>query len=484
MKKLNLLLGIAFLLFFSGCSNENLIFINEDVNLTTYVNSSGLTQNYVPIANGNNTLIDSSLFENSSGFFTDVPFKTTSGKLFVSRTGKGAGFIFERTDGAAGSLQAALLFNRILFDENYDLIFSDNVRDNILNAQYAAAGVDYLKLESSTGNMYTVIDTGGNMMVGSSLTPSEKLSVNGNLFLLSDNQKIKLGGAKDVEMYWDGTNFIVNTNASGQNGLVYFSNNISTTGVITRTQVYDENISGDSQYNYVDSKDILINGSIIEKNMPEYVPIKVTDYNNWTLEYDYTKYCYYVDTEQIKENIDCFNKEYPNLVLYNQTPIYKKVYGTKLVDGRDLEKSVAKHEQTLYTYTQSFKVNQNTTDFNTTINSKAYYTSTPNFSKIKNQRGNFRSRLKDKNSYIDNTGKVNKMAFDSRRVRKIQEKILDKKTGKVKIITKNKEELDLAYEALQNRIIIAEQEETIQQLKTALCGVLKNRFQRNNLGCI
>jgi len=58
--------------------------------------------------------------------------------------------------------------------------------------------------------------------------------VNADLKLLTDNKKIIIGTGSDATITYDGTNMVFDSSAVGT-GLAYFSDNVSSTGFITRT---------------------------------------------------------------------------------------------------------------------------------------------------------------------------------------------------------------------------------------------------------
>ena len=62
------------------------------------------------------------------------------------------------------------------------------------------------------------ISTVGNVGIGTA-TPTEKLEVNGNIFLNGDNVKFMLGAGKDSSIYYDGTDMIINPQEIGSGSL-------------------------------------------------------------------------------------------------------------------------------------------------------------------------------------------------------------------------------------------------------------------------
>jgi hypothetical protein len=115
-------------------------------------------------------------------------------------------------------------------------------------------------------------------------TPTEKLEIDGNLFLNGDNDKIYLGAGKDASITYDGTNMIFNTSAVGS-GLAYFSNNVSATGFITRTETFDKS-KGSALDLIKDSSELRDSkGNIKHEEFYGYVEQQVTDYSKPEIEY-------------------------------------------------------------------------------------------------------------------------------------------------------------------------------------------------------
>ncbi|GBE19349.1 hypothetical protein BMS3Abin17_00072 [archaeon BMS3Abin17] len=82
------------------------------------------------------------------------------------------------------------------------------------------------------------------------LNPTEKLQVSGNFFLTTDNDKIKLGTGKDAEIYYDGTNLIFNTNATGS-GNAWFSRGLS----VSENATFNKNV--------IINKNLFVQGCIV-----------------------------------------------------------------------------------------------------------------------------------------------------------------------------------------------------------------------------
>ena len=136
---------------------------------------------------------------------------TATGTLYLGEgnieKASGSGFIFSSGITANGNI----LGTRFGFSSAPFSRFTNPTSNNI--------GIEI----SGKGEVVTINDN-GNVGIGTT-TPSEKLEVNGNLFLNGDNDKILLGTGKDASITYDGTNLIINPQEVG-NGLVYIDGNI------------------------------------------------------------------------------------------------------------------------------------------------------------------------------------------------------------------------------------------------------------------
>jgi hypothetical protein len=152
--------------------------------------------------------------------------------------------------------------------------------------------------------------------------------LNGNVLLPHDNEKLLFGAGQDASIKYDGTNLVFTTNEVGS-GLAYFSGNISTTGVITRTSVYDKN-DGSALDKIKDATELIKDGKIDHKAFYGYVQQEVTDYSK-PVNNTYVK-CSEDDTgKEICQNVSEIS--YP----------YKKVE-----DGVDLGKEIDVLRQSVF----------------------------------------------------------------------------------------------------------------------------------------
>jgi hypothetical protein len=158
----------------------------------------------------------------------------------------------------------------------------------------------------------------------------------GNFRLTSDNQKIILGTGQDAEIYYDGTNLVFNTNATGT-GVGYFSDQVSATGYITRTDVFDSSKSAITALDSIKSSDkyITTKGEINHSAFDySYVTYNITDFTkpvNITIEID-----------------ECFlneSKEEECIVTLRNNTIYPY---NKVEEGINVVKEVALLKQALY----------------------------------------------------------------------------------------------------------------------------------------
>jgi hypothetical protein len=116
----------------------------------------------------------------------------------------------------------------------------------------------------------------------------------------SDNFKEYFGSADDASISYDGTNLVFNTSESGS-AIAYFSNNISATGYITRTSVFDK--SRGSALSLIKDVSQLIDskGKIKHSEFYGYTLQEVTDFSKPVIEETFIDKCYFDDKDKDKK---------------------------------------------------------------------------------------------------------------------------------------------------------------------------------------
>lgn len=168
---------------------------------------------------------------------------------------------------------------------SYNTLFGYRVADDL------TTGSSNTLLGNNAGN--TLIDGGYNILIGNNILPSAtdvsyELNI-GNLLkgsmvvgseelnLPHDNAKFYFGEDKNASINYDGTNLIIITNESGGESLAWFSNNVSATGYLTRTSVYDTS-KGLALDSIKSSNELVdLNGEINHSAFYGYETYKVTD---------------------------------------------------------------------------------------------------------------------------------------------------------------------------------------------------------------
>ena len=147
---------------------------------------------------------------------------------------------------------------------------------------------------------------------------------------INDNQKAVFGTGNDASITYDGTNLVFNTQEGGS-GIAYFSNNVSATGFITRTSVYDKSrgmaldlIKDSSEL--VDSK-----GDIKHEEFYGYTQFETTDFSKPVNVTKVREICDVIEDEKTFEQREvCFNETYYEIEYPHK----------KLEDGVDLGKEI------------------------------------------------------------------------------------------------------------------------------------------------
>jgi hypothetical protein len=102
----------------------------------------------------------------------------------------------------------------------------------------STTAVGIFKADGTT-NVLNVDTTNGNVGIGTT-SPTEKLEIDGNLFLNGDNDKILLGAGKDASISYDGTNMVFDSQEVGAGDFVFENGNvgIGTTSPQVKTHIY------------------------------------------------------------------------------------------------------------------------------------------------------------------------------------------------------------------------------------------------------
>jgi hypothetical protein len=164
----------------------------------------------------------------------------------------------------------------------------------------------------------------------------QDLYINADLFLKADSRKLLFGAGDDASITYDGTNMIFNSSEVGS-GLAYFSNNISATGFITRTDVFDKSKSVSALDYIKDADDYLTTDGKVNHSAFEYSAVS----------YNVTDFSKPIVTEKQTENCEADEKtgeEVCEIVNYNETTYpYKKVE-----EGVDLVKEASLLKQATF----------------------------------------------------------------------------------------------------------------------------------------
>jgi hypothetical protein len=130
---------------------------------------------------------------------------------------------------------------------------------------------------------YSAIGKGSNTFVfGQAGTTTAKYYLYGDWINNKDDKYIILGAKESFKIGYDGTNAIFNTSAVGS-GIAYFSNNVSATGYITRTTIYDKK-RGNALDWIKDSSKLTDVKGIDHTQFYGYTKYNVTDYSKPIIE--------------------------------------------------------------------------------------------------------------------------------------------------------------------------------------------------------
>jgi len=162
------------------------------------------------------------------------------------------------------------------------------------------------------------------------------ITTTGTIYNKADNSKHYFGAGNDASIYYDGTNIIFNTSVVGS-GLAWFSNNISATGYITRTSVYDK--SRGNALNYIkDANNYLTTNAKGEQEINHsafygYTSYEVTDFSKPETETYEEEVC----DEKIQEE-KCHNETLTRIIYPHKTT----------EEGVDLGKEIDVLRQSVY----------------------------------------------------------------------------------------------------------------------------------------
>lgn len=148
------------------------------------------------------------------------------------------------------------------------------------------------------------------------------------IFLGKDNVKTYFGTGYDASISYDGTNMVFITNETGT-GVAWFSKNISATGYLTRTSVYDKS-KGSALSKIKDSSQLIDSkGKIKHDEFYGYTKTKVTDLSRPEIRKE-------IIIEDVIDNKT--GKQIKKIIEINQTyyPYYKYEDGVNIVDEIEL----------------------------------------------------------------------------------------------------------------------------------------------------
>ena len=245
--------------------------------------------------------------------FTHVPgyytiFERASNGHFVVREKTGA--VDEITLLDISNVNGNALFNASLnVDDNVSIGKNLSVLGKI--DVWGSGTQSHIKLMHSS-SYYSILerDSAGNFNIknrGGSGSGTTFFSVTpfGNSIIPLDNGKLLFGAGQDSSISYDGTNMIFISNETGT-GLAWFSRNVSSTGFMTRTSVYDKS-QGSALDKIKDADELKTNGKINHSAFYGNVKYDVVDYSRPK----YKEVCKEVIDEKTNEtNIICEDKPY------------------------------------------------------------------------------------------------------------------------------------------------------------------------------
>ena len=305
---------------------------------------------------------------------------TGGNKQVISFLGSSMGFYTKNDNGAQQRLYLISSGGNTIFQVDnsniyyeklsYTPTFVGNIRGKADNTW---GGIGKYYRPTNTGNWMLQKEIDGDEF---QIWDWNQVSINTNIGLTTDNGKLILGAGANSEIYDDGTNLIFNTNATGS-GDAWFSKNVSATGYITRTTVWDENQSGRSIDNFKSENELKnLDGSINHSAYGScYTQTPITDlsrpeienyttcqerevYENYTKQtcsyefngqgYDYV--CVDVIDQRIKPN--CTNETKYDYVWNESLGYYKQNSYQIEICQEIIEEVCTTNNRTIYPYTK------------------------------------------------------------------------------------------------------------------------------------
>lgn len=235
--------------------------------------------------------------------------------LLNPQTGFGYGFYSEINSGEAYGVEYAFYANR------GECAFLDNV---YVGLDYGPPGMG-----------------GDDLYVSDDIFNDGDFQTQGDIKIDANNKKLFFGENQDAYVYWDGANLVFNYNSTNATANAWFSRNISATGYITRTSIYDK--SKGSALNYIRDADTYKTNGEVDHSKFEYskVSYEVADLDTCREVLDYYIYCYgskcYKNADEILEGRE-----------YSTIAINKTICDTKTEEGINLNSEVDVLRQAVY----------------------------------------------------------------------------------------------------------------------------------------
>jgi hypothetical protein len=191
----------------------------------------------------------------------------------------------------------------------------------------------YMDVDDDTNTNYGlyIVDTG-------TLNASIFDEGAGDWVIDNDNTKLVFGEDQDAEIYWDGTNLVIDANKTNSAGDVYVVRNISATGFITRTPALSN-----YQGNYLDSikapnQMLDISGKLNRNDLlqGEAVLVPTQDSNNCEEIYDYSIWIWEMNNQTYEQRKEPSQDIKDNFDVSEEKRYYTEC-GTKTEEGTSLD---------------------------------------------------------------------------------------------------------------------------------------------------